>query len=74
MGNLEQAMRENEEKKAKGLSVNIRFTDMDLFQDTVSLIRDVCKDKRFDREIREEYKEKLFGIISEDEYVPAKKE
>lgn len=67
MGNLEQAMKDN--NKANSF-IKVDITNMDIFQDTVKLIVEVCKDKRIDRSIREEYKEKLFGIINEKDYVP----
>lgn len=65
MGNLEQAMKDN----TKGNSfLTYDITNMDIFKDTIMLIIEVCKDKRIEKELREEYKLKLFNVINEDEY------
>lgn len=51
------------------LTVDVSFTDVDVFQDMLNVLIEICEDDRLADSVKEEYKEKLFSLIDEDEYL-----
>lgn len=54
--------------KSKGLSVNVSVKDTDVFNDIISILKDVIEDTRIPVEVKQEVKEKLQRIVVTNSY------